>query len=175
MILKASSVQILYQSLTCNSCFLMLCLWKPSMLLCTVPSYLRKLYLQVYGSHLSYSSSTLVNAQVVLNTYRIQIVLGSNSFSDALCLWKSSMFVSAVLSYLIKLYSQVQVLRFRWKWRVDTQWIAILLWGAAAPYGMHGPGTCAIWGYLVSNSWHDCTRGEKLGSFQYSGILFFLC
>jgi hypothetical protein len=91
------------------------------MLLCTVPSYLRKLYLQVYGSHLSYSSSTLVNAQVVLNTYRIQIVLGSNSFSDALCLWKSSMFVSAVLSYLIKLYSQVQVLRFRWKWRVDTQ------------------------------------------------------
>jgi hypothetical protein len=54
------------------------------MLLCTVLSYLRKLYLQVCGSHLSYSSSTLVNAQVVLNTYRIQIVLGSNSFSDNL-------------------------------------------------------------------------------------------
>ncbi|KAJ6352235.1 hypothetical protein OIU76_001447 [Salix suchowensis] len=39
------------------------------MLLCTVPSYLRKLCSQVYGSHLSYISSSLVNAQVVLNKF----------------------------------------------------------------------------------------------------------
>lgn len=52
--------------------------------------------------------------------------------------------------------------RFGWKWSYYPQWNAILLWGAAPSYGMHGPRTCDIWGYFVSNCWHDFTTGQIL-------------
>lgn len=52
--------------------------------------------------------------------------------------------------------------RFGWQWSYYPHWNAILLWGAASSYGMHGPRTCAIWGYFVSNCWHDCTWGQIL-------------
>lgn len=55
---------------------------------------------------------------------------------------------------------QVQMHRPGWKWDSDTEWAAILLWGAVASNGMHGPRACALWGYFVPNNWHDWTWGS---------------
>ena len=62
--------------------------------------------------------------------------------------------------------------RFGWKWSYYPQWNAILLWGAAPSYGMHGPRTCDIWGYFVSNCWHDFTTGQIL-ILNESGFIVF--
>jgi len=51
---------------------------------------------------------------------------------------------------------------FGWKWSADTKWNAVLLRGAVASDGVHGPRACAFWRYIVSDCRYDWTRGFSL-------------
>jgi len=51
---------------------------------------------------------------------------------------------------------------FGWKWSADTKWNAVLLWGAVASDGVHGPRARAFWRYIVSDCRYDWTRGFSL-------------
>lgn len=70
---------------------------------------------------------------------------------------------------------QVQVHRFGWKWNYNAQWNAVLLWGTVASNGVHGPRACALWGHLVSDSWHDQTRGSFPSTYIYYLSVIQLC
>lgn len=56
---------------------------------------------------------------------------------------------------------QVQIVRFGWKWKAYPRWNEIFLWGPRQK-------TCVIWDDIMSNNWHDCTRGAW-------GLLLFTC
>lgn len=50
---------------------------------------------------------------------------------------------------------------YGWQWNPHIKRNAVLLWRAIASDGVHGPGACALWRYIMSDFWHDWTRGHS--------------
>lgn len=61
---------------------------------------------------------------------------------------------------------QVQVCGPGLWWCHYSKWDAVLLWGAATSHGVHGSRTSIIWGYRLSNVWHDSPSGESSRAVQ---------
>lgn len=50
---------------------------------------------------------------------------------------------------------------FGWEWIAHAKRIAVLVRGAVASDGVHGPRACVIWGCIMPDCWHDWTRGQS--------------
>lgn len=50
---------------------------------------------------------------------------------------------------------------FGWEWIAHAKRIAVLLRGAVASDGVHGPRACVIWGCIMPDCWHDWTGGQS--------------